>query len=71
MEAIKGRKGGNVRNKRTRHERPKVRAAEAKVRQEAYSKLTLDQKLAQQEPFKGKQYRKLLALKEKQSGNQG
>lgn len=67
MAEIKSnRRGGNARNKRTRHERPKARAAAAKVRQEAYSKLSLDEKLAQQEPFKGKQYRKLLALKEKQ-----
>ena len=37
---------------------------EAKRRNEAYQALSLDEKLAQQEPFNGKQYKKLLAKKE-------
>ena len=66
MDIKSGRRGGNLRNKRTRHDRFNTRRDAAKLRQEAYSKLSLSDKLAQQEPFKGKQYRKLLALKEKE-----
>lgn len=46
---------------RQRNERKQV---EAKERNATYQALSLDQKLAQQEPFNGKQYKKLLAKKE-------
>lgn len=51
----------------TRHPRRKERQENAKARQEAYNKLSLDEKVKRQEPFQGKQYRKLLALKEKKA----
>lgn len=74
MEIKSNKRGGNLRNRKAkghveRRKAPKREAA--KVRQEAYSKLSLDEKIARQaqfntsEPYK-KQYVKLLALKEKQ-----
>lgn len=66
-EIKSSKRGGNLRNRRAKGHLERGRALErreeAKVRQEAYSKLSLDEKLAQQEPFKGKQYAKLLAKK--------
>ena len=71
VEIKSTRKGGNLRNRKAKGHLERGRALErkeeAKARQEAYNKLSLDDKLAQQEPFKGKQYRKLLAKKEKQN----
>jgi hypothetical protein len=80
MEVKSNRRGGNARNRRAKgaHERGRAleRREEAKVRQEAYSKLTLDEKLAEQLAHQrakiergetdikmGKQLAKLLALK--------
>ena len=40
--------------------RKEQRQAEAKQRNEAYQSLTLAEKLARQEPYNGKQYKKLL-----------
>ena len=43
---IKGRRGGNVRNKKVTHPRPKARRARAEARQEEYNKLTTAQKIS-------------------------
>jgi hypothetical protein len=48
----------------TLRQRKERRQQGAMVRAETYSKLTLDEKINEQEPFKGKQYKKLLARKE-------
>jgi hypothetical protein len=69
MEVKSNRRGGNVRNSKARghvQRNKATRVAEAKTRQEAYSKLSLDEKIKRQEPYQGKQYRKLIAIKEKQ-----
>ena len=42
-------------------ERRDRKRAEAQERQEKYDALTLEQKIAQQEPFQGKQYKRLVA----------
>lgn len=51
----------------TRHPRRKERQDNAKTLQMSYNSLTLDEKIKRQEPFQGKQYRKLLAQKEKKA----
>ena len=70
VEIKNTRKGNNLRNRRAKGHLERGRALERKQgameRAEQYSKLTLDEKIKEQEPFKGKQYRKLMALKEKQ-----
>ena len=45
----------------TYRQRKERKQAEAQERQERYDALTLEEKIAQQEPFQGKQYKRLLA----------
>lgn len=46
------------------HPRRAIRQKMARERQEKYDQLSLDDKIEQQKTFKGKQYKRLLALKE-------
>jgi len=48
----------------THRQRKERRQKEAQERNAVYQALSLDQKLALQEPFNGKQYKKLLLYKE-------
>jgi hypothetical protein len=54
-----------TRKRTTTHPRRKERQDNARERQNAYDSLSLDQKIAQQSTFQGKQYRKLMVKKEK------
>lgn len=84
LEIKSNKRGGNLRNRRAKGHlgrgRSLERREEAKARQEAYGKLSLDEKIAQQlahhaqkvvsfsesDELMGKQLKKLLARKEKQ-----